>query len=92
MVCLLGLGLGYESRVVRMSWQYPDNHGPSLSVLGQACCKPLQSILSLDQTIPYQGQCHVGHASVITYNAYYHASAFNAYIQQPCATSTIEHV
>ena len=36
--------------------------------------------------------CHVGHTSVITYNAYYHASALYAYIQQPYATSTIEHV
>ena len=25
-MCLLGLGLGHESRVVRMSWQYPDNY------------------------------------------------------------------
>ena len=25
-MCLLGLGLGYRPRVVRMSWQYPDNN------------------------------------------------------------------
>ena len=25
-MCLLGLGLGYRPRVVRMSWQYPDSH------------------------------------------------------------------
>ena len=39
----------------------------------------------------YLPLCHAGHALVITYKAYYHASALHAYIQQPYATSTIEH-
>ena len=36
--------------------------------------------------------CHVGHASVTTYNAYHHGSTSHAYIQQSSATSIIEHV